>query len=218
MADYTELGGRTLKDVGQALTGEGLGVAGGFILASGIGRIFQNKYMTDAEVAANPNVTNYAKAWAGNNVPKLGLWLLLRKYATSEITIDAKKAAAGSVVFDTVMRALNQGTNPASASIAGFQVLGNGTGTVQGAGSGGVSSVDVQKLIQENQGLRSELNKALQRLTAAGVNTLPPDTKRKYGQMLEEGVLQTPQAHRQKKYAFAGETGVADLTARFGML
>lgn len=211
MADYTELGGRTLKDVGQALTGEGLGVALGLLGAGFVGRQVQNRVKTDAEVAAAPTITNYAYAWGGNNVPKLAMWYLLRKYATSEVTIDAKKAVAGSVVFDTLMRVFNNGQNPASATIGGYQVLGNGEDTIQGAGN-----ADIQRLIQENSALRVELNKALQRLGENGIETLPDGTqrRRKFSSM-EEEVLQDP---RQKRYAFMKDSGLTDLTAKFNML
>lgn len=209
MADYS-IGEKTLKEVGEALTGEGLGVAVGFAGASALGRIIQNMYYTDAQVAAAPSLTSYAKAWGGNNIPKLAVWYILRNRATSELTIDAKKAVAGSVVFDTLMRGLNSGTNPASASIGGYQILGNGP-VRSAAGNSG----DVQRLIQENSGLRTELNKALQKLADAGM--LDEQSRRRFAQMPgEEGTLQTP---RQRKYAFAGEsTGMADLTAHFGML
>lgn len=211
MADYTELGGRTLKDVGQALTGEGLGVALGLLGAGFVGRQVQNRVKTDAEVAAAPTITNYAYAWGGNNVPKLAMWYLLRKYATSEVTIDAKKAVAGSVVFDTLMRIFHNGQNPATAEIGGYQILGNGEDTIQGAGA-----TDIQRLIQENGALRAELNKALQRLGENGIETLPDGTqRRKKFSSMEEEALQTP---RQKRYAFMKDSGLTDLTAKFNML
>jgi hypothetical protein len=210
MADYG-IGGTTLKEVSNALTGEGLGVAIGLLGAGFAGRTVQNYFITDAQVTAAPTITNYAKAWLGNNGIKLGIWYYLRDRARSEITIDAKKAVAGSVVFDTIMRGFNGGTNPATATVGGYEVLGNGGRGVHSAGSSG----DVQRLIQENSGLRNELNKALQRLADEGI-ALDERTRKKYAQMGMDEALQTP---RQKKFAFAGEsTGMADLTARFGML
>lgn len=215
MADYTELGGRTLKDVGQALTGEGLGVALGLIGAGFVGRQVQNSVKTDAEVAAAPTITNYAYAWGGNNIPKLAMWYLLRKYATSEVTIDAKKAVAGSVVFDTLMRIFNNGQNPASATIGGYQVLGNGGETIQGAGT---TTEDIQRLVKENSALRAELNKAVDKLATAGIPIALPDgpekRRQRFGTMDEE-TLQTP---RQRKFGIMNDSGLTDLTARFGML
>lgn len=209
MADYG-LGSTTLKEVGHALTGEGLGVAVGLIGAGFLGRRVQNYFITDAQVTADPTLMNYVKAWAGNNGPKLALWYFMRDRARSELTIDAKKAVAGSVVFDTIMRGFNKGTNPATAIVGGYEVLGNG-GRMQAAGTSG----DVQRVIQENSALRTELSHALQRLAQEGISVMDEKTRRKYAQMDEGIALQTP---RQKKFAFAGETGLADLTARFGML
>lgn len=208
MADYG-LSGRTLGEVKEALTGEGLGVALGLIGAGFAGRQVQNYFITDAQVTADPTLLNYAKAWGFNNGPKLLLWYYMRNRATSELMVDAKKAVAGSIVFDSLMRATNSGTNPATATVGGYEVLGNGGRTQIASGSG-----DIQRVIQENSALRNELNNALQRLAEAGINVSLPTssdkTRQKYAQM------QTP---RQKKFAFAGEqTGLADLTARFGML
>lgn len=217
MADYTELGGRTLKDVGQALTGEGLGVALGLLGAGFVGRQVQNRVKTDAEVAAAPTITNYAYAWGGNNIPKLAIWYLLRKYATSEVTIDAKKAVAGSVVFDTLMRIFNNGQNPATAIVGGYEVLGNGGETIHGAGAGTTAN-DIQNLIQENSALRGELNKAVDKLAAAGIPIALPDgpvkRRQRFGTMDEEA-LQTP---RQRRFGIMKDSGLTDLTARFGML
>lgn len=213
MVDYEGLSRRTLGEVGEALTTSGIGVTGGLVLGGAIGRFIQNKVKTDADVTAAPTLGNYAMAWGGNNVPKLALWYLSRKYATSELTVDGRKALMGSVVFDTLMRLLNKGINPASAFVGTYQVLGSSD-----AGTPGTAAGDVQKLIQENDALRAELNKALKRLGEAGVETMPdgPEARRRrYGAMPEES-LQTP---RQRRYAFMGEnSGLTDLTARFGML
>jgi hypothetical protein len=212
MADY---GSKTLGDVKEALTGEGLGVALGLIGAGFVGRQVQNYFMTDAQVTASPTITNYLEAWAANNGPKLGIWYMMRNRATSELMVDAKKAVAGSVVFDTIMRLFNQGTNPATATVGGYEVLGNG-GRTQAAGGSG----DIQRVIQENSALRNELNNALQRLAAAGVNVSLPDPesrRRRYGAM-DEGVLQTPAGARQKRYGIMNDSGLTDLTAHFGML
>lgn len=211
MADYGELGTRTLGEVGRALTTEGVGVVGGLLLAGFIGRQVQNRVTSDAEVLASPTLGNYLKAWGGNNVPKIALWYLMRRYdAGTELTADAKKAVMGSVGLDTVARLFNKGINPLSINIGGIEFLG-GCGSVQGAGV----PTDVQHLIQENKALRAELNKAMEKL---GVEQLPdgPEKRRRTFGSMEEEALQTP---RQRKFAFAGESsGMADLTAKFGML
>jgi hypothetical protein len=217
MADYSEIGSKTLSDVGHALTGEGLGVALGFMGAAFLGRQIQNRLKTDTEVIAAPTITNYAYAWGGNNVPKLAAWYVLRKYdAQTELTADMKKAVAGSVVFDTIMRLFNKGTNPATAAVGGYEILGNGNGTIQGSVSG-ASSADVQRVLQENNSLRTEVNNLMRKLAEAGIPVslpTPAVRQKKYAFAGEEN-LQTP---RQKKFAFAGDTGLSDLTAKFGML
>lgn len=221
MADYSDIGGRTLGEVGHALSTEGLGVALGFLGAGFIGRQAQKYLKTDAEVTAAPTAQNYAMAWGGNNIPKIAGWYLLKKYdARTEMTEDIKKAFMGSVVFDTVMRVMNKGTNPASASIGGFDVLG-GPGSIMTAGG----NVNVQKLIQENTALRAELNKALSG-RASGLYGLPDGSdarRRRFGSMITGADpigLQTAPAvyQRQKKYGIMSDGGMADLTARFNML
>lgn len=210
MVDYEALSKRTLGEVKEALTTSGVGVAGGLVLGGAIGRFVQNRVKSDTDVTAAPTLGNYAMAWGGNNVPKIALWYLTRRYASSELTIDGRKALMGSVVFDTLMRLLNKGINPASAFIGTYQVLGSSDVGTPGAPAG-----DVQKLIQENSALRAELNKALERLGEAGLPDGAETRRRKYGAMPEES-LQTP---RQKRYSFMGESsGLTDLTARFGML
>lgn len=164
--DWEQLREKTLGEVGTALVTEGGGVAGGFVGAAFVGRQFQNWIKPDSGVVS---FTDAAMAWAANNVPKLAVWYLTRSYAiepgetvtpVKEAISDARKAFAGSVVFDTLMRLSNSGKNPASASIMGWQVLGSGESPeVQKS-----AQADVQRLIQENSALRAELNKALQRL------------------------------------------------------
>lgn len=166
--DWEQLREKTLGEVGTALVTEGGGVAGGFVGAAFVGRQFQNWIKPDSGVVS---FTDAAMAWAGNNVPKLLIWYLTRGYAiepgetvtpVKEAISDARKAFAGSVVFDTLMRLSNSGKNPASASIMGWEVLGSKESPeIQKS-----VQADVQRLIQENSALRAELNKALQRLAA----------------------------------------------------
>lgn len=170
--DWEQLREKTLGEVSTALVTEGAGVAGGFVGAAFIGRQVQNLIMPDANIAGS--ITNSVMAWAGNNVPKLAIWYLTRGYAlepgetvtpTKEVISDARKAFAGSVVFDTLMRLANSGANPAQATIMGWQVLGSGPSAEMQKSA----QADVQRLIQENSALRTELNKALQRLATQPV-------------------------------------------------
>lgn len=170
--DWENLREKTLGEVGTSLVTEGAGVAGGFVGAAFVGRQIQNFVMPDANISGS--ITNAAMAWGANNLPKLAIWYLTRGYAVEpgeavtpikEAVSDGRKALAGSVVFDTLMRLANGGANPASASIMGWQVMGSGPSPeIQKS-----QQADVQRLIQENSALRTELNKALQRLAAQPV-------------------------------------------------
>jgi len=164
--DWEQLREKTLGEVGTALVSEGAGVAGGFVGAAFIGRQIQNFIKPDENVAT---FTDGAIAWLANNIPKIAIWYLSKGYAlepgeavtpVKEAISDARKAFAGSVVFDTLMRLSNSGKNPATATVMGWQVLGPGKPAQKSV------QADVQRLIQENSALRTELNKALQRLAS----------------------------------------------------
>lgn len=173
---------KTLGEVASTLATEGIGVGAGFIGASTIGRRIEDYMMGAVVIAPTSSLTDKVKGWAYNNVPKVLAWYLLRNYATvapgepltsgKEILVDAKKAIAGSVAFDTILRLVNSGVPVHDPS--GYKLLG-GQGaeankTLAPAPSPAPAQAnlqaDVQKLIQENSALRTELNKALQRLAS----------------------------------------------------
>lgn len=173
--DWEGLRERTLGEVANTLVTEGVGVGAGFIGASTIGRRIEEYMLTPAQwdELKTSNVTpaswsTILKGWAYNNAPKLAIWYVIRKYVpeapetrTQEMLVDAKKAIAGSVVFDTLLRTTNHGkrvTDPSNYKLLG----GKGEEEVRTA----APQADVQRLIQENSALRTELNKALQRLAA----------------------------------------------------
>lgn len=171
--DWEQLRERTLGEVSTALVTQGAGVAGGFVGAAFVGRQVQNLVKKDADIVT---MTDKVMAWTANNVPKIAIWYLARGYAIEpgetvtpmkEAISDARKAMAGSVVFDTLMRLANSGVNPASATLWNWQILeGKDQKSVQ---------ADTHRLIQENSALRAELNKALQRLaTKPTTPTLTP--------------------------------------------
>lgn len=221
--DWEGLREATLGDVATTLVSEGGGTAAGFMGGAAIGRQIQNVVKPDSEIVTS---MDKLKAWGGNNVPKLALWWLARGYrpggVLGEATNDARKALAGSVVFDTVMRLANAGKNPATASLWGYQILGQDSGSARGDGG------NVQHVLQENSALRSELNKALQRLAdmqvpgseqyrqiyprgleQSGLQPITPEVaerQRKFQAMEHERLQATPPAiqERERKYAFAG--------------
>lgn len=172
--DWEGLREKTLGEVANTLVTEGVGVGAGFIGASTIGRRIEDYMLTPAQTAeldvTNPapaSWTTIFKGWAYNNVPKLVGWYVIRKYVpetpetrTQEVLADAKKAIAGSVVFDTLLRTTNHGKPVHDPS--GYKLLGGKGEPVRTA----APQADMQRLIQENSALRTELNKALQRLAA----------------------------------------------------
>lgn len=170
--DWEQLRERTLGEVGTSLVAEGAGVTGGFLLAGFVGRQIQDRVKADPPGGAPfTTATDKIMAWSANNVPKLAVWYLLKKYTTvepgevltpiKEATVDAKKAVAGSIVFDTLVRLSKGGTNPAEIDLFGYRLLGSSEPQKSVQSS---SQADTQRLIQENSALRAELNKALQRL------------------------------------------------------
>ncbi len=217
--DWDGLREATLGQVATTLVAEGGGTATGFIGGAFIGRQIQNMVKKDEAII---DTTDKLMAWGSNNLPKLAVWWLARGYRPAgvfgEAVSDARKAFAGSVVFDTLMRLANAGKNPATASIWGYQVLGAGEPGTLSAGS----NTDVNQVLQENSALRQELNKALQRLAdmqvpgteqyrqiyPRGMESAQPispevaERQRKYGAM-----QQTPPAiqEREKKYAFMNQ-------------
>lgn len=164
--DWEGLREKTLGEVANTLVAEGVGVGAGFIGASTIGRRVED-YMLPTGVDGT-SWTSILKGWAYNNAPKLALWYVIRRYVpetpetrTQEMMMDAKKAIAGSVVFDTLLRTTNHGVPVHDPS--GYKLLGGKGEPVRTAAA---PQADTQRLIQENSALRTELNKALQRLAA----------------------------------------------------
>lgn len=176
--DWEALREKTLGEVGTTLAVEGAGVSVGLLGAGFIGRQIENIVMGKTGTLQNyvttgdPLTTKF-KAWASNNIPKIGVWYLMRNYAKvepgetvtpgKEIAVDAKKAIAGSVVFDSVIRLLNSGVPAGPYKLFGYDVLGSDTGNGKQTQA---LQADMQRLIQENSALRTELNKALQRIAS----------------------------------------------------
>lgn len=173
--DWEQLRERTLGEVGTSLISEGGGVTAGFLGAAIVGRQIQNRIKADGAIVSG---TDKIVAWSANNVPKIAMWYLLKRYTAvepgetltpmKEATVDAKKAVAGSIVFDTLVRLSKGGKNPASVDVFGYQLL---TGAPDKAAAS--SQSDIQRLIQENSALRAELNKALQRLATPAPQAPP---------------------------------------------
>lgn len=232
--DFEELKRLPLGDAAKAIVTEGGATAGGFVGAGVLGRRIQSMAKSDAEIVT---LTDKLLAWAGNNGPKIGLWYFLRgRPMLGGASEDFNKGIVTSVAFDTLMRLLNEGRNPASATVMGYEALGEGSGT---GGAMGVVSADIQKLVQENSALRTELNRArnagvqVQQVPYAaspmdprlppyvGGAAIPPaERERKFAFMPGMGTPGIPQppvtGQRQRKYGFAGETAVMGSGGRPG--
>jgi len=206
--DWEQLEEKTLGQAASLLVAEGAGTATGFIGGAALGRQIQNLVKKDEEIV---NATDKVLAWSANNVPKLAVWWMARGLKPGGEVLntaidDGRKAFAGSVVFDTLMRLSNGGKNPATASIFGYQILGK-----EAKESGGN---DVQRVLQENSALRGELNKALQRLAAqptAPRVTMTPQTIAPYIDVYPKGTnvvqpMNQEVAERQRRFGAMQQT------------
>jgi hypothetical protein len=210
--DFSELNRLPLGDALHAVASEGGATAVGFIGGGGIGRRFQSMIKADADVVTT---MDGIKAWAGNNVPKLIAWKILRgRPLLGASTEDVNKGIATSVAFDTIARVLNKGKNPATATVFGYEVLGEKAMTESAA-----NSADVNALIQENTAMRAKL---AEMTSAAGV-LHPDDRTRKFAFMPGTGSVGTPGApaapgvqKRQKRYGFAGESPTSGVASKPG--
>ncbi len=239
------IGGINLREIGNAMVNEGFGTAGGFIGGGILGRQGENLIMgkdpvtqAQIEVLTTDTFTTKAKAYLGNNVPKVAVWYIMRRYdAGSEVTKDVSKSLMGSVAFDTLLRLANNGVNPAAVYLGDYRIL---------SGQAPAGGANVQKLSQENAILKAELNKAIRQLGAGAsgaggqikVQEVPyaptpppwPLTERSqrgqsYGFMPGDGAQAAQQidprtAIRQRSYGFAGEHQSAseNIAKMFGML
>lgn len=144
------------KAIFEELTSVGLGVAGGFIGGAMVGRYVENLALSGVPVAPGDTLTRKLYGWAANNLPKIAIWYLLRKYnATTEITRDLDKALIGSVAFDSLLRATNNGINTATAYIGPYQIM-------SGSPAAPANQGQIQQMAQEINVLRTELKKAMQ--------------------------------------------------------
>lgn len=222
------IGGISLKEVGDALTSEGIGTAGGIVGGGFIGAKSEDYFVVPGSITSTSTLTDKLKGWAANNVPKIGLWYLMRRYdAATPLTADIKKGVMGSIVLDTIVRAGNNGV-PIPTSILGYRILGAGPDI----------NADVQKLRQENAVLKAEREQYIRQSAGAGAGQirvqevpgapLPPPwplterSKREqtYGFMPGMQSAQYPEAVRRRQYGFMGEHQSAseNIAKMFGML
>ena len=191
----------SVGDVAKSAATEGGAVIAGLIGAGVLGKQVE-KYVKPSVTTASP-MLDKAIAWAGNNVPKLGAYYLLRKEGGKLLKgyeVDMGKGVLGSVVLDTLIRFDNNYAPKPAVSLFGIEFLGdkiNGSVTPQ-------MQENLQKVLQENSSLRQQLNGAMQRIASASPNVtvtpvqsvanFPPDHDRQYGMMQT-----TPEAENRRK-------------------
>lgn len=227
--DFEELKRAPLGDVASAIIKEGGAVTGGLLVAGFAGRQAENILMGATPVTPTSTFVDKAKAAGANLAPKVVGWYLLRgKTGALE---DARKGLVTSAAFDLFMRLTNSGVNPATATVMGYQVLGDGS--IVGMGSADTGTV--QRLVQENGALRNEIGRLkgssgmqVQQVPYSaqtpmdprlppyvGSSAIPPaERERKYGFMQPAipGVTRTPGVdERHRKYGFA--SGTPDMSA-----
>lgn len=218
--DFSELKRLPLGDAVNAVVAEGGATVAGVFGANMIGRRVQaaiNKQ--DSTLTATSTLVDKLMVWGANNGPKIAAWYLLKgKSVLGAAQTDVEKGIVTSVALDTLVRMSNAGKNPGSVTIYGYEVLG-GDGDISASG---VSSAEVQKLIQENSVLRAELSRTrsanvqVQQTSVAGID----ERDRKYAFMPGmgvPGVTKTPGVdRRQVRYGFAGEVSAMSATGKPG--
>jgi hypothetical protein len=222
---FDELKRVPLGDVATTIVKEGGAVVGGLGVAGVAGRQVENMFMGLTPVTPTSSTTDKVKAALANNIPKAIIYKLLA--GKGGMYEDVRKGVVTSGAFDILMRLTNSGVNPASATIMGYQVLGHDNAI---ANVGGADPATVNRLVQENAGLRAELSKLkgsqiqVQQVPYAqgpmdprlppyvGSGAVPPaDRERKFAFMQPNipGVTRPPgTAARGQKFGFAGETAI----------
>jgi hypothetical protein len=218
--DFSELRRLPLGDALDAVVSEGGATVGGFTGAGVLGRRIQAMGITDAEVITT---MDGIKAAAYNNGPKIAAWYFLRgRNLFGSATPDVNKGIVTSVAFDLLMRALNKGKNPSTATIFGYEAMGENQSLAN------VDANIVQKLIQENAMMKKQLG--VQSVEGPMSPRLPPyvgsaimnpdERERKYAfmpGMATPGVTRPPGTERREvRYGFAGEVNAMSTTGRPG--
>jgi hypothetical protein len=216
--DFESIRALPLGDALQTVVVEGGATVGGFAAAGFAGRYIQNKVTPDSAIVSG---TDKLKAWGSNNLPKIGLWYLLRKKRLlGEHTDLVNLGVVTSVALDTVLRLFNNGANPAAVTIGpapGYQILGDAPGST--ASAAGSDAGAIQRAVQEISALRAD--NARLRAAAPNIQTqqvpyaaqgpmdprLPPYVGGGAGVSAAPGVV--PPSERERRYAFMPGTAGA---------
>lgn len=161
----------TVSDVAKSAATEGGAVIAGLIGAGVLGKQIE-KHVKVATSASS--ATDKFLAWAGNNIPKLGAYYILRKEGGKMLhgyEVDMGKGVLGSVVLDTLVRFDNDYAPKPAVSLFGIEFL--GTANATGNNVAPQMQENMQRVLQENSSLRQQLNGALQRVASANTSPAP---------------------------------------------
>jgi hypothetical protein len=224
---FEELKRVPLGDAFTAIAQEGGAVTAGLLGAGMVGRQVENM-LVRVPVTPTSTVTDKVVGWAANNVPKALAWYVLK----GKVPADVQKGIVTSAAFDTLMRLLNEGVNPATASVMGYQVLGDGK-IVMGA----ADTNTVQRLVQENSTLRTEVAKLkgtnVQQVAyqegpysprlppyVGSQQVIPPAERERKFAFMQPAIPGLPRppgiAERERKYGFAGEVSAMSSAGKPG--
>lgn len=242
--------GRTFsKRSGEAITTalvEGGGVALGLVASGTIGKMVEKTVKKG--VTKDSKTMDKIVAYFSNNLPKVGLYVILKKIGpidpqspgnmTELMLVDAKKATIASVALDSLIRIGNRGA-PGNLKVFNLDILGEDK--IVNVTDPGIQD-NIQKLIQENSTLRSQLNQslsklasvqqstpALQQVVAASQSTTPqsatriitnqphPDHDRRFGMMSATATVGEPE-DRRKKYGAMEAPLIEERNRRFSQM
>lgn len=232
--EYGKISSMQVGDVAKGVAYEGGAVIAGLLGAGILGKQVE-KFVKVATPAST--MLDKALAYAGNNVPKIAAYYIVRKEGGkligADLAKDVGKGILGSVVLDTLIRSGNDFAPGTTFKLFGFDVMS------ESAANAATPQVmeNMQRVLQENSALRQQLNSTLQKLASASQiqTSFPPDHDRQYGMMQSTpeaenrrknfGAMTPPiEDERNRKYGamnkaqlnFAGETDT--MAATFGML
>lgn len=225
--DFEAIRAMPLGEALRTVVVEGGATVGGFAGAGVLGRQIQNRITPDSAIVT---LGDKLKAWGANNLPKIGVWYILRGRPLFGPTTTplVELGIVTSVAFDTLMRLFNDGRNPATAVISGYEVMGEPVkmGEMTGADAGTVS-----RLIHENAGLREQNAQLKAQQTpmdprlppyvgGQSGQVIPPDIRERKYAFMQPAIPGMPRppgvAEREKRYGFAGEGGMAAVSGKPG--
>jgi len=179
-----EFGKISSMNVGEVL--KGTATEGGAVIAGLLGAGILGKQVEKFVKVATPTSTmlDKALAYAGNNVPKIAAYYLVRKEGGkligADLAKDVGKGILGSVVLDTLIRSGNSFAPGTTFKLFGYDVMS------ESAANDATPQMqqNMQKVIQENSSLRQQLNGVLQKLASSSQTAyIPPSDHVSYGNM-----------------------------------